>query len=117
MYVFVILYLGPPKFVERASDTNVLVGDTAIFHCQTSNEPVANYVWQKGDLTVSDGSYSRFSFSEPATSDGTLVIANVTYGDRGEYKCTATNIHGVVAASAILNVQGILTMFIRLCLK
>ena len=118
MHVFAIcFYLGSPKFVERPSDTNALVGDTAIFHCQTFNEPVANYVWQKGDLTVSDGSDSRFSFSQPATSDGTLIIANVTYDDRGEYKCTATNTHGVVTATATLNVQGILTMFIQLCLK
>ena len=100
---------GPPKFVDRPSDTKVIAGTLKVeLHCDTSSVPAAEFVWTKEGKIVSDGSVSRFSLKASTPGEGILVITNVMYDDWGEYKCTATNEHGFVAAAATLEVQGIL---------
>ena len=99
---------GPPKFVDKPRDTKVVAGENVELQCETSSVPAAEFVWTKERKIVSDGSVSRFSLKASTPGEGILVITNVMYDDWGQYKCTATNEHGFVAATATLEVQGIL---------
>ena len=78
----------------------------AKLHCATSSVPVADFFWTKEGKTVSDGSVSRFSLRKTTPGEGNLVITDVKFDDRGQYKCTARNEYGSVDATATLEVQG-----------
>ena len=97
---------GPPKFVDKPKDAKAVTGTNVVLHCETSSVPAAEFVWTKEGKIMSDGSVSRFSLKASTPGEGILVITDVMYDDRGQYKCTATNKLGFVAATATLAVQG-----------
>jgi hypothetical protein len=96
---------GAPKFVEKPSNTKVIATQTAELRCETSSVPAAKFMWTKEGENVSDGSVSGFSHVTPSEGQSILMITNVSYDNRGQYKCTAMNKHGSVSAVARLDVQ------------
>ncbi|XP_015185112.1 PREDICTED: peroxidasin [Polistes dominula] len=73
-----------PRIMEGPEDTEVKIGDTVTFTCRVIGDPEPEVTWMRNSNRVHvDG--ERFTVRD----DGTLVIADITEEDIGEYECIA----------------------------
>ena len=84
---------------SSAVSLTVREGNTASFPCTADGLPVPQISWTRetGELPLG---------RHVIRSDGTLVIRNAVYGDRGKYLCSARSILGQDRAESSLAVQG-----------
>ena len=70
--------------MEGPQDVEVRMGDPAVFTCRVAGDPKPQIQWMKdSDVVNADGK------QYVVRDDGTLVIAEVTENDIGEYECIA----------------------------
>ena len=97
-------------------DRFIVAGDMSVFQCSALSFPEHHTEWtftnSDGNSTViittREGNNSRYSIDNSRTSPsfGLLVVREVEYSDRGQYRCTAMNEIGTDRASASLTVHG-----------
>lgn len=72
--------------MEGPQDVDVKFGDTIIFTCRVSGDPIPDVKWMRDSNEVSpDG--ERYTIRK----DGSLIISVATEKDNGEYECVATS--------------------------
>ena len=130
------MHVAAPEFLERPSPTNVRQGETAVFACSATAEPVHSVRWEREGVVIAqflspDDQRStienfcklncdRLQRNTSVTVEdkiklagfgdsnfGQLTITNANRTDAREYTCFITNIHGNLTASARLTVQGL----------
>ncbi|KAL5470865.1 hypothetical protein EMCRGX_G028905 [Ephydatia muelleri] len=91
-----------PPVLTAVGNTSQTVaqGSTVTFSVSLTNPglPLANVVWSKGGVPLSNT-------SNMVVTSTTLQLSNIQVGDRGQYVATATNKAGSVSASFSLFVQ------------
>ena len=96
-----------PRFLVQPSETNVVMGDTAVIACSTTGIPAPTVVaWlRNGDPVALVGTKS-------IVSPGNLRIGYVSRSDDGYYQCVAQNsFASVISRRAKLNVACMLICF------
>ncbi|XP_019516851.1 PREDICTED: immunoglobulin superfamily member 10 [Hipposideros armiger] len=84
----------PPRILERRTkEITVHSGSTVELKCRAEGRPSPMISWILANQTVISES-SKANRQALVTSDGTLVIHNVSVYDRGFYKCMAQNSDG-----------------------
>ncbi|XP_064488736.1 cell adhesion molecule Dscam1-like isoform X3 [Ornithodoros turicata] len=95
---------APPYFHTTHPDTNVVNGGTVKLHCHVLGSPAPRIEWKKTSDKITDElllTNGRITVQR----NGTLIIQDVTPGDRGKYTCTADNGIGSVAHTLSLHVR------------
>jgi len=87
------------------------IGETAVFSCQATGEPVPLIEWYFNNTKVNVTNSTKYIASSPVSADSsdshsTLIILNVTPLDMGTYLCYATNVAGNVTSSGQLIISG-----------
>ena len=85
------------------------IGQTALFSCQATGEPVPFIEWYYNGAKVNTTSFLKYSLSSPISpnyADSTLIVLNVTSMDTGTYTCNATNVVGSAVSKAQLRING-----------
>ena len=81
----------PPRIMERhTKEITVHSGSTVKLKCRADGRPSPTISWILANQTVISES-SEGKRQALVTSDGTLVIHNLSIYDRGFYKCVASN--------------------------
>ncbi|KAM9696019.1 immunoglobulin superfamily member 10 isoform 1-T2 [Dama dama] len=81
----------PPRIMERRTkEITVHSGSTVELTCRADGRPSPTISWILANRTVISES-SKGNRQALVTSDGTLVIHNLSIYDRGFYKCVASN--------------------------
>lgn len=80
--------LLPPAQIGSASSKTVLKGDTLLLECFAEGLPTPQIEWSKLGSELPKG---RATIE---IHEKTLKIENVSYQDRGNYRCTANNLLG-----------------------
>ncbi|XP_053455340.1 immunoglobulin superfamily member 10 [Nycticebus coucang] len=81
----------PPRVLERRTkEITVHSGSTVELKCRAEGRPSPTIAWILANQTVVSES-SQGNGQALVTSDGTLVIHNLSIYDRGFYKCVASN--------------------------
>lgn len=81
----------PPRILERhTKEITVHSGSTVELKCRAEGRPSPTISWILANQTVVSES-SKGNRQALVTSDGTLVIHNLSVYDRGFYKCVASN--------------------------
>ncbi|KAM3933294.1 matrix-remodeling-associated protein 5 [Leptodactylus fuscus] len=94
----------PKILLPRYKDTLVYLGDTITMDCNTSGVPPAHISWILPDrkilhmVSTTDSRVMLFA-------NGSLSIKDVTFPDRGVYKCVASNVAGADSLSVKLQVS------------
>lgn len=84
----------PPRILERRTkEITVHSGSTVELKCRVEGRPSPTISWILANQTVVSES-STGNRQARVTSDGTLVIHNISVYDRGFYKCMARNSAG-----------------------
>ncbi|XP_039096910.1 immunoglobulin superfamily member 10 [Hyaena hyaena] len=84
----------PPRILDRRmKEITVHSGNSVELKCRADGRPSPTISWILANQTVVSGS-SKGSRQVLVTSDGTLVIHNLSIYDRGFYKCMASNSAG-----------------------
>ncbi|XP_032944137.1 immunoglobulin superfamily member 10 [Rhinolophus ferrumequinum] len=84
----------PPRILDRRTkEITVHSGSTVELKCRAEGRPSPTISWILANQTVVSES-AKGNRQALVTSDGTLVIHNVSVYDRGFYKCTAWNSDG-----------------------
>ncbi|XP_009887748.1 PREDICTED: matrix-remodeling-associated protein 5 isoform X1 [Charadrius vociferus] len=93
-----------PKIISRASQSISILAETdAFIPCDAVGEPKPFITWTKvstGALMTANTRLQRFE----VWKNGTLLIRNVQLQDRGQYLCTAQNLHGIDKMIIVLTV-------------
>ncbi|XP_043852983.1 matrix-remodeling-associated protein 5 [Dromiciops gliroides] len=84
-----------PRIITKSPHTLSIIAETdVILPCDATGEPKPFVTWTKvstGALMTPNTRTQRFE----VLKNGTFVIRNVQLQDRGQYMCTAKNLHGV----------------------
>ncbi|XP_063306235.1 matrix-remodeling-associated protein 5 [Pelobates fuscus] len=83
----------PKILLTRYKDVTVYLGDTVTMDCRASGVPSPHISWIFPDRKIMraiSATESRIMLSE----NGTLSIKDITFTDRGIYKCVASNVAG-----------------------
>ncbi|XP_030884371.1 neural cell adhesion molecule L1-like protein [Leptonychotes weddellii] len=80
--------LLPPTERGSESSVTILKGDTLLLECFAEGLPTPQVDWNKIGGDLPKGRETRENYGK------TLKIENVSYGDRGNYRCTANNFLG-----------------------
>nr|XP_003476340.1 immunoglobulin superfamily member 10 isoform X1 [Cavia porcellus] len=84
----------PPRILERhTKEITVHSGSTVRLKCRVEGRPSPTIAWILANQTVVSEASQRKT-QALVTSDGTLVIHNLSIYDRGFYKCIASNLAG-----------------------
>jgi len=78
----------PPTERGSESSVTILKGDTLLLECFAEGLPTPQVDWNKIGGDLPKGRETRENYGK------TLKIENVSYGDRGNYRCTANNFLG-----------------------
>ncbi|NXO67474.1 MXRA5 protein, partial [Phainopepla nitens] len=93
-----------PKIITKASQSISILAETdAFIPCDAVGEPKPFITWTKvstGALMTTNSKLPRFE----VWKNGTLLIRNAQLQDRGQYLCTAQNLHGVDKMIVVLTV-------------
>ncbi|NWZ44427.1 MXRA5 protein, partial [Brachypodius atriceps] len=93
-----------PKIITKASQSISILAETDTFiPCDAVGEPKPFITWTKvstGALMTANSKLQRFE----VWKNGTLLIRNAQLQDRGQYLCTAQNLHGVDKMIIVLTV-------------
>ncbi|NXK72066.1 MXRA5 protein, partial [Amazona guildingii] len=93
-----------PKISTKGSQSVSILAETDVFiPCDALGEPKPFITWTKvstGALMTANTRLQRFEVWE----NGTLLIRNVQLQDRGQYLCTAQNLHGIDKMIIVLTV-------------
>ncbi|KAM5234695.1 neural cell adhesion molecule L1-like protein isoform 2-T14 [Hipposideros larvatus] len=80
--------LLPPVDRGPESSVTILRGDTLLLECFAEGIPTPQVDWEKVDGDLPKGRETKESYGK------TLKIENVSFQDKGVYRCTATNLQG-----------------------
>lgn len=101
-YIYKDVYINvlalEPEITIPPSDTATVDGKTVTMTCQVFGAPKPQVKWIRSGQELTGGRYKTLE-------SGNLEIANVNFGDAGEYTCHAINKFGGVKASASLTVK------------
>ncbi|NXV02706.1 MXRA5 protein, partial [Cettia cetti] len=93
-----------PKIITKASQSISILAETdAFIPCDAVGEPKPFITWTKvstGALMTANSKLQRFE----VWKNGTLLIRNAQLQDRGQYLCTAQNLHGVDKMIVVITV-------------
>ncbi|NXU14836.1 MXRA5 protein, partial [Pardalotus punctatus] len=93
-----------PKVITKASQSISILAETdAFIPCDAVGEPKPFITWTKvstGALMTANSKLQRFE----VWKNGTLLIRNAQLQDRGQYLCTAQNLHGIDKMIVVLTV-------------
>ncbi|NXO28725.1 MXRA5 protein, partial [Cisticola juncidis] len=93
-----------PKIITKGSQSiSILAEADAFIPCDAVGEPKPFITWTKvstGALMTANSKLQRFE----VWKNGTLLIRNAQLQDRGQYLCTAQNLHGVDKMIVVLTV-------------
>ncbi|NXP33098.1 MXRA5 protein, partial [Leiothrix lutea] len=93
-----------PKIITKVSQSiSILAEMDAFIPCDAVGEPKPFITWTKvstGALMTANSKLQRFE----VWNNGTLLIRNAQLQDRGQYLCTAQNLHGVDKMIVVLTV-------------
>ncbi|XP_074714984.1 matrix-remodeling-associated protein 5 [Strix uralensis] len=93
-----------PKIITKGSQSmSILAEADAFIPCDAVGEPKPFITWTKvstGALMTANTKLQRFE----VWKNGTLLIRNVQLQDRGQYLCTAQNLHGTDKIIIVLTV-------------
>ncbi|NXX11307.1 MXRA5 protein, partial [Podargus strigoides] len=93
-----------PKIITRGSQSISILAETdAFIPCDAVGEPKPFITWTKvstGALMTANTRLQRFE----VWKNGTLLIRQVQLQDRGQYLCTAQNLHGIDKMIIVLTV-------------
>ncbi|NXX90806.1 MXRA5 protein, partial [Centropus bengalensis] len=93
-----------PKIITKGSQSISILAETDVFiPCDATGEPKPFITWTKvstGALMTANTRLQRFE----VWRNGTLLIRNVQLQDRGQYLCTAQNLHGIDKMIVVLTV-------------
>uniref|UniRef100_A0A8C2U3L0 Matrix remodeling associated 5 n=2 Tax=Coturnix japonica TaxID=93934 RepID=A0A8C2U3L0_COTJA len=93
-----------PKIITKGSQSiSVLAETDALIPCDAVGEPKPFITWTKvstGALITANTKLQRFE----VLKNGTFLIRNAQLQDRGQYLCTAQNLHGVDKMIFVLTV-------------
>ena len=97
-------------------DRFIVAGGVSVFQCTALSflEHHTEWTFTNSDgnstviITTREENNSRYSINNNRASPsfGMLVVRDVEYSDRGQYRCTAMNEVGTDSASASLTVHG-----------
>ncbi|XP_075855701.1 matrix-remodeling-associated protein 5 [Microcebus murinus] len=93
-----------PQIITKSPQTVSVTAETdATFPCEATGNPKPFVTWTKvstGALMTPNTRIQRFE----VLKNGTLVIQKVQVQDRGQYLCTASNLHGLDRMAVLLSV-------------
>ncbi|NXO90514.1 MXRA5 protein, partial [Certhia brachydactyla] len=93
-----------PKIITKTSQSISILAETdASIPCDALGEPKPYITWTKvstGALMTANSKLQRFE----VWKNGTLLIRNAQLQDRGQYLCTAQNLHGIDKMIVVLAV-------------
>ncbi|XP_067417092.1 matrix-remodeling-associated protein 5 [Emydura macquarii macquarii] len=93
-----------PKITTKGPHSLSMLAETdAVIPCEAVGEPKPAVTWTKvstGALMTANTRIQRFE----VLKNGTFVIRNIQLQDRGQYLCTAQNLHGVDKMIVLLTV-------------
>ncbi|NXT27782.1 MXRA5 protein, partial [Syrrhaptes paradoxus] len=93
-----------PKIIIKGSQSISILAETdAFIPCDAVGEPKPFITWTKvstGALMTANTRLQRFE----VWKNGTLLIRNAQFQDRGQYLCTAQNLHGIDKMIIVLSV-------------
>ncbi|XP_010131494.1 PREDICTED: matrix-remodeling-associated protein 5 [Buceros rhinoceros silvestris] len=93
-----------PKIISKGSQSISILAETdAFIPCDAVGEPKPFITWTKvstGAIMTANTRLQRFE----VWKNGTLLIRNVQLQDRGQYLCTAQNLHGIDKMIIVLSV-------------
>uniref|UniRef100_A0A8C8YVW2 Matrix remodeling associated 5 n=1 Tax=Prolemur simus TaxID=1328070 RepID=A0A8C8YVW2_PROSS len=94
-----------PQIITKSPQTVSVTAETdAAFPCEATGKPKPFITWTKvstGALMTPNTRIQRFE----VLKNGTLVIRKVQVQDRGQYLCTASNLHGLDRVGVLLSVM------------
>ena len=96
----------PPAFVKRLLDLQVTEGNSVSLEVIISGEPQPSVKWLFDDEPVVEDRHVQVTENREVHA---LMIDGATLDDEGEYKCVASNEHGVVECSAELLVDEVVS--------
>lgn len=82
---------GPPRALQNNLEHTVRSGDALRLTCSVESNPPSLIEWQKDGRSIHLG-WERFR----VTQDHALRIRNISFSDRGQYTCKATNGFGSI---------------------
>ncbi|XP_008580903.1 PREDICTED: matrix-remodeling-associated protein 5 [Galeopterus variegatus] len=93
-----------PQIITKSPQTVSVTAETdVVFPCEATGKPKPFVTWTKvstGALMTPNTRTQRFE----VLKNGTLLIRKVQVQDRGQYLCTANNLHGVDRMVVLLSV-------------
>ncbi|NXY03117.1 MXRA5 protein, partial [Pteruthius melanotis] len=93
-----------PKIITKASQSISILAETdTLIPCVAVGEPKPFITWTKvstGAVMTTNSKLQRFE----VWKNGTLLIRNAQLQDRGQYLCTAQNLHGIDKMIVVLTV-------------
>ncbi|RXG61788.1 Peroxidasin-like protein, partial [Armadillidium vulgare] len=88
-----------PIIKDEPRDVTVSAGGQAELKCTAQGLPPPSITWKRDGSTVTNDQKYQIS------SDGSLIIDNVSSEDEGLYECSASNYVGYAAVRATLTIQ------------
>ena len=96
---------APTIILQVLNDTEN-EGDTAVFTCQVTGEPVPTISWYLNNVPVDVTNTVKYSVISTGPGQSTLRINNVQSSDVSTYTCNATNVVSSDTSSGVLTVNG-----------
>ncbi|XP_022102574.1 peroxidasin homolog isoform X3 [Acanthaster planci] len=89
----------PPVFTQSPSDLQVVTRATIRLPCSATGDPTPVITWSKDGIQIPES--NKYTIS----SEGHLVIHNISPDDAGRFECAARNSIGYAATSMLLIVD------------
>ena len=97
LFFFIFLFAGlASSFTSEPRDMSVFLGDTAVFECDVSNmspteNPLDNQASNRRVKWLRDEQPFPLDHRMKVMPSGLLEIREVTFSDRGSYRCEVTD--------------------------